>query len=230
MNGIDDNCNGIVDDIDQDGDGYYGCGSDCNDTNPAINPGAVEICNGVDDDCDGLIDNRDFDGDGYAVCADCNDANPAIHPGATETCNGVDDDCNGVVDDRDLDGDGFSACSTDCYDADPTVWHVPVEVTHLSVSGASSSQISWDSQAALAGPGTHYDLASGVLGSNAGLNVGSAECLQSDDPATQITDTRPQPAVGFGAWYLARARNLCDAAGTYGADSHGMERSIPACP
>ncbi|RAR46785.1 putative metal-binding motif-containing protein, partial [Flavobacterium lacus] len=31
---------------------------DCNDTNPAINPGAAEICyDGLDNDCDGIIDN-----------------------------------------------------------------------------------------------------------------------------------------------------------------------------
>lgn len=41
--------------FDRDGDGYgigVEClGPDCNDDNPAINPGAVEICNDVDDNC-----------------------------------------------------------------------------------------------------------------------------------------------------------------------------------
>ena len=30
---------------------------DCDDHNPAVHPGALEVCNGIDDDCDGTIDN-----------------------------------------------------------------------------------------------------------------------------------------------------------------------------
>gem|GEM_PF-826779 len=82
-NGIDDNCNGSVDEgcvtftfyADADGDtfgnplasitqgsptapnGYVSNNQDCDDTNPDVNPNAVEICNGIDDNCDGLIDN-----------------------------------------------------------------------------------------------------------------------------------------------------------------------------
>lgn len=32
------------------------CGDDCDDGNPAVHPGATEVCNGVDDDCNGVID------------------------------------------------------------------------------------------------------------------------------------------------------------------------------
>lgn len=111
---------------DADGDTYVslGCGGDdCDDSNPAIHPGATEVCNGLDDDCDGLVDEgltttyyADADGDGYgnpyvyvqlcgpappgyvAIDGDCNDGDPAVHPGATEICDGVDNDCDGQID------------------------------------------------------------------------------------------------------------------------------------
>ena len=55
---------------DRDGDGFRApragtspggpdrCGEDCDDTDPAVHPGAVERCNGVDDDCNGVIDDN----------------------------------------------------------------------------------------------------------------------------------------------------------------------------
>jgi hypothetical protein len=46
---------------DADGDGFSpdggACGPvDCDDTNPAVHPGAPEVCNGRDDNCNGVID------------------------------------------------------------------------------------------------------------------------------------------------------------------------------
>jgi hypothetical protein len=59
-NSIDEDCNGIVDDVpDTDGDGWTRCNGDCCETTAecavpsAVNPGAMEVVgNGVDDDCD----------------------------------------------------------------------------------------------------------------------------------------------------------------------------------
>lgn len=71
--GIDQDCNGLVDDgtlwFDDDGDGYSEAGGDCDDADPARHPGAQERGNGVDDDCDGGADEGtalvDDDDDGY---------------------------------------------------------------------------------------------------------------------------------------------------------------------
>jgi hypothetical protein len=64
-NGLDDNCDGIVDNLtgtDADGDGASPpC--DCNDADPLIHLGAIDVCNdGVDQDCDGNVDDTMSDG------------------------------------------------------------------------------------------------------------------------------------------------------------------------
>ena len=45
---------GLVPDLDR--DGFTSPGGDCNDADPAVHPGATELCNGWDDDCDGPVD------------------------------------------------------------------------------------------------------------------------------------------------------------------------------
>jgi hypothetical protein len=86
--------------VDNDGDGYTE-EIDCDDNDPAINPGAAEIpYDGIDQNCNGT-DLTDVDGDGYdggASGNDCDDNNAAVNPGATEVENGVDDDCDGNID------------------------------------------------------------------------------------------------------------------------------------
>jgi len=82
--------------IDGDKDGFASF-TDCDDENPAIHPGAVDILdNAVDENCDGaLARNLDRDGDGFPIPTDCNDANAAIHPGALEIRgNQVDENCD----------------------------------------------------------------------------------------------------------------------------------------
>jgi len=99
---------------DADGDSYTKVsagGTDCDDSDPLVHPGATEVCNGLDDDCDGQIDNGlGSQGpcavgvgacvrSGEITCANgvwkCN-----VEPGqpTPEYCNGLDDDCDGAVD------------------------------------------------------------------------------------------------------------------------------------
>lgn len=156
--GVDEDCDGTVDEgaaegseswyLDADGDGSgdpltetQSCtvpgegwveeGSDCNDADATVYPGAEERCDGTDQDCDGSVDEEsvdastwyyDGDGDGYgdpavsetgcepsgprfvADGSDCDDGSVLVHPGAEERCDGRDGDCNGVVDDATDDG------------------------------------------------------------------------------------------------------------------------------
>lgn len=115
---------------DVDGDGWFSCGGDCDDTTVGadVNPSQVERAgNDVDDDCDGLVDEAanpvgsDDDGDGFTEQdGDCDDASLATSPSATEIVNQRDDDCDGVVDNHteryDDDGDGYSEREGDCDD------------------------------------------------------------------------------------------------------------------
>ena len=122
-NYLDDDCNGLVDDTtvrwDDDSDGYCESPpcenvattqSDCDDTNPLVNPVATEICDdGIDNNCNSAFNEQnasgcsyyytDSDGDGYGTGAsqcwcsggsypytatnssDCYDTNASVNPG-----------------------------------------------------------------------------------------------------------------------------------------------------
>ncbi|MEZ4321726.1 MAG: putative metal-binding motif-containing protein [Myxococcota bacterium] len=112
-------------------------GTDCDDDDATINPGATETCDGVDETCSGVIDGGlptttwypDLDDDGYgdadsagtASCmtlsghvtdhTDCDDSEPDVNPGADEILDdGIDNDCDGLAEDTpvlDSDGDGI---------------------------------------------------------------------------------------------------------------------------
>jgi hypothetical protein len=148
--GLDNDCDGQIDEdaidasewaVDFDGDGFgdqdaavSSCSpvegtvedaTDCDDSDPEVNPAADEIWyDGVDQDCDGASDyDQDADGHDSALYEgdDCDDTDASISPSAEETWyDGIDSDCDGA-DDYDQDGDGFQV-DGDCDDTDAGVF------------------------------------------------------------------------------------------------------------
>ena len=108
-NGLDDNGDGRIDCTDPccvgrpgcfdgDGDGFSPNSGDCDDDDPAVHPGALEVCDGVDNDCNGLIDETCGDDDDDDVADDDDSA--------------ADDD-DATSDDDDTTGDDDSAADDD---------------------------------------------------------------------------------------------------------------------
>ena len=136
-NSIDDDCDGLVDDLDTDapvvgattfyadtdadghGDpaaavdaclaptGHVADATDCDDSAAAVNPAAAEVCNAIDDDCDALID----------------DADPSISGQPTWYIDYDSDGYGATVLQQDActQPSGYVADATDCEDTDAAV-------------------------------------------------------------------------------------------------------------
>ncbi len=132
-NGIDDNCDGVVDEGDPGGGAPCDTGRRgvcaagrlvCDGGQLLCEPQAApsdEVCDGIDNDCDGIVDN------GFAAAGPCDTGLPGVcAPGHTscdggqscepnvppsaEVCDGLDNDCDGIVDNNTREAGG--PCAT----------------------------------------------------------------------------------------------------------------------
>ncbi len=139
-NGIDDDCNGALDDggdtstfyADDDGDGYGDAAStadactappgyvsnatDCDDALSATHPGGIEVCDAadVDEDCDGKVDDDDTSTTSKSTWYHDADADGYGSGSASTTA------CDAPA--------GYGTDTTDCDDADPAISPAATEV------------------------------------------------------------------------------------------------------
>ncbi|MFT5680896.1 MAG: hypothetical protein ACI8RZ_001802 [Myxococcota bacterium] len=215
---VDNDCDGTADEdaadvldwyADTDGDGYGNASSveatcdapsghvsdatDCDDTDPSVNPGASEVCNDADDNCDGTADEdatdastwyADADADGYGDSAastracdvpsgyltdatDCDDADATVHPGASEVCDSVDNDCDGTTDENEA--------------ADATTWYIDADSD--GYGSITSSVTRCES------PAGYIDDATDCNDANSTINPGaSEECDTLDNDCDSLID------------------------------------------
>ena len=129
---IGNSCEGALsEDYDSDGDGWRTCGGDCDDNNPNVHPGAVEIQDTIDNNCNGENNEENYldvddDGDSYSEQAgDCDDNDPSINPDEPEIADGIDNNCDGFIDEHteyfDDDDDGWTEIEGDCDDTNGNI-------------------------------------------------------------------------------------------------------------
>jgi hypothetical protein len=231
-NGLDDDCDGLVD------NGSNACGGAC-----PIGPLSV-ACDSPDDldDCPddiSVCDGRnavrcanagvDQDGDGYSAGAgtcnyDCNDARSDIHPFAPEACNGVDEDCDGVVDED----TGFAPLPQGMIvlmdGACPDGWSEVVAARGRLLRGSNGD--------AVFGETGGSDLAHSHGGTGHGHAVGSASMPSHTHTAT----LNPSTPTAYGGWIAQGAANTAlvhsHAAPTFltndrlGTHTHGVSSDL----
>ncbi len=210
--GIDNDCDGLVDDddspvtgtttwyLDSDGDGW----------------GDPRTTTSTCDQPSGWV--------GGTLASDCDDTDATISPDATEICDGIDNDCDGLVDDDDS---PVTGTSTWYLDSDGDGWADPRTTTTACDAPSGFLEASY---------------ATDCDDSDSAINPDATEtCDGIDNDCDGLVDDDDSPVTGTSTWYLdsdgdgwADARTTttaCDAPsgfleGAYASDCDDSDATI----
>ncbi|MFA6131354.1 MAG: putative metal-binding motif-containing protein [Patescibacteria group bacterium] len=211
--------------------GYVSDASDCDDSNPDINPGAPELCDSLDNNCDGDVDEEaltwyyDADGDGYgnpatevvaceapfgyiALGGDCDDGNINIFTGAGENPWTVwDDGCDGFAHD---DGTIYTTRSSIAI-----VFTGPnlVSTSDSTFVGWDSASTAWDVYVSTYDSHTVSDLSvassawtsGGLVGEFATLRLPGGSGSTSDSECESLTVNGLMSGAQYGITFVVRS-------------------------
>jgi len=264
-NGVDDNCDGQIDEgfPDLDGDGVADCvdpdidgdgwpnEEDCAPRDPAIHPGATEVCDGVDNNCSGVVDDgvdgaldRECEAYVCAGAAGCRtrcEADAHCIPGHLcdlfdDSGSGRDDEClpsvcgNGVVEIREACDDGindgsYGGCLADCSGPGPSCGDGVRQPEHeLCDDGPDNGQ---PNKCNLTCSGiTPPDCGNGVVEAGEECDLGAAN---SNDPDAGCRTDCTLPRCGDGVVDVA-AGEECDAGAANGASLCGCQSDCRFAP
>ncbi len=209
-NGVDDDCDGLVDDSATDAVVWF-----------------------ADLDHDGAGDPRDAltacvaPDDFVESAGDCDDGDDAIGPTADERCDGRDDDCDGAIDEdavdgapawRDRDGDGFGDSSSPAIGCEVPAGHVPNNADCDDRDAAISPRTPWYVDADVDGfgagsalescvrPGSRVRVARDCDDADKAVHPGAGEtCDDRDNDCDGVTDG--EAAADAVRWYLDADRD-----------------------
>ena len=251
---VDADCAGDAGEWDVDGDNYEtseyvqrdgSVGLDCDDSDAAVNPEAVEVCDDadVDEDCNGSADNADdaalgmtawypdADLDGYGDSShagyyDCDSSteypevdNTDCDDADADTYPGADEYCDGADDDCDGEVD-----EDDALDAE--TWYADTDSD--GYGDALESMVACDQPSGYVDDDTDCD------DEDYSINPGASEVCDdadADEDCDGTTDDDDSSASGQSTWYVdvdtdgygdeSTTSEQCDADGTYTTDEGG---------